>query len=85
MQIELIGLCNQTYAKRGDMEITTIILAVLLPVTGILGYVVRAYLGKIKLNSAEAKSHRIIQDALKEAENKNYKQLKKDFFRKRKI
>ena len=49
---------------------TTIILAAALPVAGILGYALRAYFGKIKLNSAEAKSHRIIQDALKEAENK---------------
>ncbi len=48
----------------------TIVLAVSLPVAGILGYALRAYFGKIKLNSAEARSHRIVQDALKEAENK---------------
>lgn len=50
--------------------VTTIILAAALPVAGILGYALRSYFGKIKLNSAEARSHRIIQDALKEAENK---------------
>ncbi len=48
----------------------TIILIIALPVAGILGYALRAYFGKIKLNSAEARSHRIIQDALKEAETK---------------
>lgn len=47
-----------------------IILIIALPVTGILGYALRAYFGRIKLNSAEARSHRIVQDALKEAENK---------------
>ncbi len=52
------------------MTTTNIILICALPVTGILGFAVRAYLGKIKLNSAEAKSHRILQDAIKEAENK---------------
>ena len=48
----------------------TIILIICLPIVGILGYVVRAYIGKIKLNSSESKSQRILQDALKEAENK---------------
>lgn len=48
----------------------TIVLIIALPVAGILGYALRAYFGRIKLNSAEAKSHRIIQDALKEAETK---------------
>ncbi|HPX91460.1 MAG TPA: ribonuclease Y [Spirochaetota bacterium] len=48
----------------------TIFLILALPVTGFLGYALRAYLGRIKLNSAEARSHRIVQDALKEAENK---------------
>ncbi|HOO71181.1 MAG TPA: ribonuclease Y [Spirochaetota bacterium] len=48
----------------------TIILIIALPVAGVIGYGVRAYLGKIKLSSAEAKSHRILQDAIKEAENK---------------
>lgn len=52
------------------MALETIILIIALPVTGIIGYAVRAYLGRIKLNSAEAKSHRIIKDAVKEAENK---------------
>ena len=48
----------------------TIILIIALPVAGVIGYGVRAYLGKIKLSSAEAKSHRILKDAIKEAENK---------------
>ena len=48
----------------------TIILICVLPVAGILGYGIRSYLGKIKLNSAEARSHRILQDAIKDAENK---------------
>lgn len=48
----------------------TIILIIGLPVAGILGYALRAYFGRIKLSSAEARSHRIVQDALKEAENK---------------
>jgi ribonuclease Y len=47
-----------------------IVLIIALPVVGILGFGARAYIGKIKLNSAEAKSHRILQDAIKEAESK---------------
>ncbi len=39
-------------------------------IAGIVGYVLRAYLGRIKLNSAEAQSRRILQDAIKEAEAK---------------
>ena len=52
------------------MTLETIILILAIPVTGVTGYALRAYFGRIKLNSAEAKSHRIIKDALKEAENK---------------
>ncbi|MBN1532223.1 MAG: ribonuclease Y [Spirochaetes bacterium] len=52
------------------MMVLTIILLCALPVVGVLGFGVRSYLGKIKLNSAEARSHRILQDAIKEAENK---------------
>ncbi len=52
------------------METLTIILIIALPVFAFLGFIIREYLGRIKLNSAEAKSHRIIQDAIKEAENK---------------
>jgi len=52
------------------MSITVIILIIALPVSAVLGYVFRAYLGGIRLSSAESKSHRIMQDALKEAENK---------------
>jgi len=48
----------------------TILLITALPVVGAAGYAVRAYLGKIKLNSAEAQSHRIVQDAVREAEAK---------------
>ncbi len=50
--------------------IVTIVLICALPLTGVIGYAIRSYLGKIKLNSAEARSHRILQDAIKEAENK---------------
>src|SRR4030042_3483601 len=52
------------------MTILSIILIIALPIIGILGYAFRAYLGKIKLSSAEAKSQRIVQDAIKDAENK---------------
>lgn len=53
----------------------TIFLIIALPVAGILGYALRSYFGRIKLNSAEAKSHRIVQDALKEAEAKRKEML----------
>jgi len=52
------------------MNVGTILLIAALPVTGIAGYAIRAYLGKIKLNSAESQSHRIVQDAIKDAESK---------------
>jgi ribonuclease Y len=52
------------------MSMYTILLITALPVVGVAGYAVRAYLGKIKLNSAEAQSHRIVQDAVREAEAK---------------
>ncbi len=52
------------------MNVGTILLIAALPVTGIAGYAMRAYLGKIKLNSAESQSHRIVQDAIKDAESK---------------
>lgn len=39
-------------------------------IAGIVGYVLRAYLGRIRLNSSEAQSRRILQDAIKEAEAK---------------
>lgn len=52
------------------MNAGTILLIAALPVTGIAGYAIRAYLGKIKLNSAESQSHRIVQDAIKDAEAK---------------
>jgi len=47
-----------------------IVLIIALPVAAVLGFTARAYIGKIRLSSAEAKSHRILQDATKEAENK---------------
>ena len=52
------------------MNILIILLLIAIPVVGIAGFAFRAYLGKIKLSSAEAKSQRIVQDAIKEAENK---------------
>ena len=52
------------------MTILSIILIIALPVAGILGFAIRAYLGKIQLNSAEVKAQRIQQDAVKDAENK---------------
>ncbi len=52
------------------MTIQTILLIVALPITGIIGFAVRAYLGKIKLSSAESQSQRIVQDAVREAEAK---------------
>ena len=50
--------------------VNVVVLIIALPIAGILGFVVRAYIGKIKLNSAEAKSHRILQDVVREAESK---------------
>ncbi len=47
-----------------------ILIGIGLILMGAAGYGVRAYIGKIKLSSAEAKSQRIVQDAVKEAENK---------------
>ncbi|OHD65549.1 MAG: ribonuclease Y [Spirochaetes bacterium RBG_13_51_14] len=52
------------------MTLLTIVIIILLPIAGIAGYAFRAYLGRIKLSSAEAKSQRILQDAIKDAENK---------------
>lgn len=48
----------------------TIILICAIPFALLLGYAVRAYMGKVRLNSAEARSHRIIQDSMRDAENK---------------
>lgn len=47
-----------------------LLLIIALPVVGLMGFGIRSYLGRIKFNSAEAKSHRILQDAIKEAETK---------------
>lgn len=52
------------------MTMLTIILIIALPIAGVLGFAIRAYLGKIQLNSAEVKAQRIQQDAVKDAENK---------------
>ena len=38
--------------------------------TGVVGYMARSYLGKIRLRSSEAQAQRIIQDAKREAEAK---------------
>ena len=53
------------------MTITMIIvLAVALPAAGIIGFLFRSYLGKIKLSSYESNAQRILNDARKEAESK---------------
>ena len=52
------------------MSIKTLLLIFSFPIAGILGYALKAYLGRIKLGSAEARSYKIIQDAIKEAEAK---------------
>ncbi|MCU0820874.1 MAG: ribonuclease Y [Spirochaetes bacterium] len=52
------------------MDMLTILLILALPVVGTLGYALKAYLGKIKLSSAEIKSKKIIEEAIKEAEAK---------------
>ncbi len=52
------------------MSIATFLLVLSLPVAGAAGYLARSYIGKVKLNSAEAQSRRIIQDSIKEAEAK---------------
>jgi len=46
------------------------LLVLAIPCAGIAGYGIRAYMGKIKLSSAEAQSQRIIQDSIRDAENK---------------
>lgn len=49
----------------------TIIIAIASVVVGIvLGYIIRFVIAKMNLNSAEMKSDKIIQDAIKDAENK---------------
>ncbi|HOF13766.1 MAG TPA: Rnase Y domain-containing protein, partial [Spirochaetota bacterium] len=52
------------------MSVLTILLIVALPLAAVSGYLFRAYIGKIKLTTAEAQSRKIIQDAVKEAESK---------------
>jgi ribonuclease Y len=52
------------------MGIEMILLIVAIPVGAVGGFAIRAYLGRIKLSSAEAQSHRIVQDAVREAETK---------------
>ena len=52
------------------MNIQTILLILAIPVVGILGYAVKAYLGRIKLSSAEIKSKKLIEEAIKEADAK---------------
>jgi ribonuclease Y len=50
------------------LNVSLLVLAI--PCAGIAGYGIRAYMGKIKLSSAEAQSQRIIQDSIRDAENK---------------
>ena len=52
------------------MSIVSFLLILAAPVAGIAGYGIRAYMGRVKLSSAEARSQRIIQDSIREAENK---------------
>ena len=52
------------------MSTGTILLIMAIPCSIFIGFAIRAYLGRIKLNSAEAQSHRIVQDAVREAETK---------------
>ncbi|MGL4370550.1 MAG: ribonuclease Y, partial [Spirochaetota bacterium] len=52
------------------MSIVSFLLILAVPVAGAAGYAVRAYMGKVKLSSAEAQSQRIIQDSIRDAENK---------------
>jgi ribonucrease Y len=50
------------------MTIQVIILLILLPIVAVISYFARAQIGRLQLNSAESKSHRIVKDAIKEAE-----------------
>ncbi len=52
------------------MSTQTILLVLALPVVGTLGYAIKAYLGRIKLSSAEIKSKKIVEEAIREAEAK---------------
>lgn len=52
------------------MNTETLLLILALPVVGTLGYAVKAYLGRIKLSSADIKAKKIIEEAIKEAEAK---------------
>jgi len=48
--------------------VLNILLIALIPLSLIIGYLVRSYVGRLKLNSAESRAKRIIQDSMKEAE-----------------
>ena len=52
------------------MSVGMFLLILAVPITGIAGYAVRAYLGRVKLSSAESQSQRIIQDSIRDAESK---------------
>ena len=52
------------------MDIKIIIIIVSFPVSALIGYTLRAYIGRLKLHSAESRSHRILKDAVKDAESK---------------
>jgi ribonuclease Y len=53
-----------------SLTITILLIAIGVAAGAGAGFAFRAYLGRIQLSSAEAKSQRIIQDAVKDAENK---------------
>ncbi|HNU90845.1 MAG TPA: ribonuclease Y [Spirochaetota bacterium] len=52
------------------MSISTLLLILSLPVAGAAGFLARAYIGRVKLTSAEARAHRLVQDAVRDAEAK---------------
>ncbi len=52
------------------MSISTLLLVLALPLTGAAGFLARAYIGRVKLTSAEARALRLVQDAVREAEAK---------------
>ena len=56
--------------RRDVMDIKTVLLILALPAVGSFGYFLKAYIGKIKLNSAETKSQKIIDEAIRDAESK---------------
>jgi ribonucrease Y len=67
----VIAYCFSNKWKRRDvMDIKTVLLILALPVIGTFGYFIKAYIGKIKLTSAETRSQKIIEEAIRDAEAK---------------